>query len=212
MNKLQKWGGLAAITQAFIYIAAFIFYFAILEYPTSQEINHELEFLANNQLKLTIFNLITYVFFGVLLVVLNMAIHQRLKVDSPTLTNLAAIFGFVWVVLVIASGMIANIGLVSVIQHSELQPDRAMTIWLTVQIIVEGLGGGNEIVGGLWVLFISLAGLSSTKLTNYVCYLGLLVGLSGISTIYPAEILTEIFGLSQIIWFLWIGISLCRKG
>ncbi|NQZ28168.1 MAG: hypothetical protein HRT55_17845 [Colwellia sp.] len=31
------------------------------------------------------------------------------------------------------------------------------------------------------------------------------MGLAGILTIYPAEVLTEIFGLGQIVWFVWLG-------
>ena len=30
----------------------------------------------------------------------------------------------------------------------------------------------------------------------------------GIATTYPDEIFTEIFGLTQIIWFIWLGVSL----
>ena len=86
-----------------------------------------------------------------------------------------------------------------------------MLIWSSVSIISEGLGGGNEIVGGIWVLLLSFIALKGGLFSKPLIFLGILVGLSGILTIYPLEISTEIFGISQIIWFLWIGVFMFRK-
>lgn len=65
---------------------------------------------------LSTINLISYVLLGILLAVLVVAIHQKIKDDLPNLSILASIFGIIWVGLVLASGMIANIGLASVIE------------------------------------------------------------------------------------------------
>jgi len=70
------------------------------------------------------------------------------------------------------------------------------------------LGGGNEIVGGLWVLLLSIAGLKGSHFSRALNYLGIFIGLVGVATIYPADLLTEIFGLGQIIWFAWIGFAM----
>jgi hypothetical protein len=42
-------------------------------------------------------------------------------------------------------------------------------------------------------------------------YLGYFVGIAGIATIYPDELFTEIFGVSQIVWFIWLGICLLTQ-
>lgn len=157
---------------------------------------------------LSVVNLVMYVFFGVLLAVLVLALYYRFKNRALVLSQLAAVFGFIWVGLVIASGMITNIGLAAVIKLSVNEPAQAMSLWLTVNIIVEGLGGGNEVVGGLWLLLLSCAALKSYQFSKRLNYFGLLIGLAGILTIYPADILTEIFGLGQIVWFVWLGISM----
>ena len=149
--------------------------------------------------------------FGIILSVLVLAIHQRLKSKSQFLSNLTSIFGLVWVGLVIASGMIANIGLNSVLDIGVNEPENAMLIWSSISIVSEGLGGGNEIVGGIWVLLISTIAIKENFFTKPLNILGIIVGIAGILTIYPLEIFTEIFGISQIIWFLWIGISMIRK-
>ncbi len=209
---LQKIGGLSAIFEALIYSTAFVMYGGILVYPNENAgVVEELQFLSDNYLTLSILNILSFVLFGILLAVLVLSIHQRLKNQAENLSKLGAIFGIIWVGLVIASGMIANIGLNTITEMGLSNPEQAMTIWSSVAIITEGLGGGNEIVGGMWVLFISLAALKAQDFPKALNYLGLLVGMAGILTIYPLDLFTEIFGLSQIVWFLWLGIFMMRK-
>lgn len=208
---LQKIGGLSAIFEALIYIVAFIIYGGVLVYPSENDTAIEkLEFLSENLLVLSVLNFVSLVLFGILLAILVLSIYQRQKKQDSILPKLATIFGIIWVSLVIASGMIANIGLHAVTEIGVNDPEKAMVIWSSVNIITEGLGGGNEIVGGIWVLILSFAGLKTQCFPKTLNYLGLLVGLAGVLTIYPLDLFTEIFGLSQIIWFLWIGIFMIR--
>ena len=208
MNNLQKTAGVAALLEAAIYISAFVFFGAFWHFPAEGNSVQKFAFLAENQVSLSIVNLVMYVLFGILLAVLVLAINQRLKSKTPALSQIAAIFGVIWVGLVIASGMIANIGLSAALELSTKDPEQAMTMWRAIYAVVEGLGGGNEVVGGLWVLLLSIAALKGNELSNKLNYLGVFVGAVGILTVYPAEVLTEIFGVSQIVWFSWLGLSL----
>ncbi|MBW8183124.1 hypothetical protein [Shewanella nanhaiensis] len=210
MNNLQKIGCIAALFEAAIYISAFVFFGAFWDYPSSADDAQKFIFLTNNQLMLSIVNLTMYIVFGLFLAVLVLALHQRMKSKAPALSQLASIFGIIWVGLVIASGMIANIGLAAVIDLSTSNAEQAKTLLVVINTIVEGLGGGNEVVGGLWVLLLSIAGLKINELPKLLHYLGLFIGLVGILTIYPAEILTEIFGLGQVIWFSWLGLAMLK--
>jgi len=151
-------------------------------------------------------NFITYVLFGILLTVLVSALHERLKVRTQTLSQIAAIFGVVWVGLMIASGMISNIGIAAVLELAVKDPEQAMTLLRAINTVVEGIGGGNEIVGGLWILLLSIAALKGNELHKTLNYLGVFVGIVGILTIYPAGAFTEIFGISQLAWFAWLEI------
>ncbi len=211
-NRLQKIGGICAILEALIYISAFVFYGGFLVSP-SKNANavEKLNFLSDNYSSLSIINFVSYVVFGILLAVLVLAIHQRLKSYSPIWTKLASCFGIIWVGLVIASGMIANIGISSVIATGANEPESAMLIWSCIGIITEGLGGGNEIVGGIWVLLLSIIAWKGNFFSKPLNSLGILAGIAGILTVYPLEFFTEIFGISQIIWFLWIGFFMLRK-
>lgn len=211
-NKLQKIGGITAILEGLIYIFAFVIYGGVLAFPKADASSIEkLDFLSNNFITLSAINLVSYVMFGILLAVLVVAIHQRLKNDAPILTSLASLFGVIWVGLVISSGMIANIGLKTVVDLGANSSEDAMLIWRSVAIVSEGLGGGNEIVGGIWVLLLSMVAFKSKSFSKPLNILGLVVGIAGVLTIFPFEIFTEIFGLSQIIWFLWIGVAMRRK-
>lgn len=206
MNNLYKFGGIAAILEAVIYVSAFILFGAIWDFPSDASVVQKFVFLRENQVVLAVANFAMYVIFGILLAVLVLSLHERLSTKSKTLSQIASIFGLIWVCLVIASGMIANIGLANVVELSVSEPEQARTVWLTVNVLVEGIGGGNEIVGGLWVLLVSIASLKATVYSNKLNYLGVFVGLAGIATVYPADVLTEVFGLSQIVWFAWLGV------
>lgn len=211
LDNLQKAGGAAALIKAIIYLSAFVFFGAFWNYPTDADFAQELSFLAENQSILSMAYLIMYVLFGVLLAVLVIALHERLKKSASTLSQIAAVFGVVWVGLVIASGMIANIGLASVLELANSAPEQAITVWRTIGSVVEGMGGGNEVVGGLWVLLLSIAALKANQLPKLLNYIGIFVGTVGVLTIYPADLLTAIFGLSQIVWFFWLGVVLLRE-
>jgi len=211
MNNLQKAGGVAALLEAAIYISAFVFFGAFWNFPMDADSVQKFAFLAENQDVLSIVNFIMYVLFGIILAVLVLALHERLKLNTPIFSQIASIFGVIWVGLVIASGMISNVGLTAALELSTKDPEQAMTVWRTIYSVVEGIGGGNEIVGGLWVLLLSIAALKGKELHKTLNYLGLFVGTVGILTIYPAEVFTEIFGISQIVWFSWLGVSMLTK-
>lgn len=211
MNNLQKIGGAAALFEAAIYISAFIFFGAVWDFPSEASITQKLAFLKENQIILATVNLIMYVIFGIFLAILALALYERLKIKTKVLSQIATVFGLIWVALVMTSGMIANVGLAAVIELSVSEPEQARSVWLAVDTVVERIGGGNEIIGGLWVLLLSLAALKGNVFSTTLNYLGLFVGLAGILTVYPAEILTEIFGLTQIIWFSWLGLTMLQE-
>ena len=124
----------------------------------------------------------------------------------------ATAFGLIWAGLVIASSMIANIGHSSVVGLFSENHDQAVSLWLAIVTVQDALGGGNEIVGGLWVLLLSWAALRGSSLPKALNYLGVLVGLAGMLTVVPAfSVLMDVFGLSQIVWFAWLGIVLLRE-
>lgn len=212
ISESQKLGGICALIEAALYVTGFALFLTVLD-PSGYEGHvRKVEFLAQNQVAWYIANLLIYVVFGVVLVVLVLALHARLKNGSPAIVQTATAFGLIWAGLVIASGMIANIGNSTVLALFSENQDQAVSLWLAIVTVQEALGGGNEIVGGLWVLLLSWAALRAGELPKGLNYIGVLVGLAGILTAVPTlNVLMDVFGLGQIVWFAWLGIVMLRE-
>lgn len=214
MPNLQRWGGVAALVTA----ATFIFGIAMLltQLAPIAEDGDPLAtaaFLVDSQAALTLWYSVIYVVFGAFLVVLALALHERLAAGSKALMSVATVYGLIWAGLMFASGMVANVGLEAVVTMHEGDPDAAAALWTAVSTVLDGLGGGNEIVGGLWVALLSVAALRGGGLSKGLAYLGLLIGVAGLVTVIPGlSGLGIVFGLGCILWFLWTGIVLLRAG
>jgi hypothetical protein len=208
MKKLQKLAGISAISEALIYIVAFIYFGAFWSYPSAGSPTEKMAYLAENHFIFSTMYFLMYVVFGVFLAVLVTGLHEKLKHTNNPAIAIGTVFGVVWVGLVIASGMISNIGLAYAIDLMDASPEKAFDSWIIISLISESLGGGNELVGGLWVLLVSVVALQAGEFPRVLNYLGLIVGIAGIATTYPDDTFTEIFGVTQIGWFLWLGICL----
>jgi hypothetical protein len=154
-----------------------------------------------------------YVFFGFALVVLSLVLYDRLKSGTPALIQVGTAVGIIWAGSLIASGMVANAGLATVAALYAKDPAQAILTFQSIESVANGLGNANgEILGGVWTLLVSLAALRSGGLPKGVSALGLFVGAIGIITILPAlNDFTGLFGVGQIVWFIWVGIVLLRN-
>ena len=217
MDHLRRAGGIAALIAAATFIFGFWLYVTLLDSAKygAADVDPELHaaFLADHQTIMYLWYLIIYVVFGVVLVVLALALHERLKAGSPAMVQTATAFALIWAGLVIASGMVANIGTGVVVDLAGDDPAQAAAVWLALDVVVNGLGGGNEIVGGLWVLLISWAAVRSGGLPRTLNSVGMVSGAAGLLTVIPAfEVLGAVFGLGLIGWFVWLGIVLLNTG
>jgi len=214
MNDFQKMGGISALLAGATFVVGFVLIATILA-PIAGDLDpgQHVAFLMDNQAIMYTFNLIIYVAFGVFLVVLSLALYDRLKAGSPAMIQTATAFGIIWATLVIASGMVANIGTGGVVALFSTEPAQAATVWWAIDSVRNGLGGGNEIVGGLWILLVSWSALRARGFSRWLNYLGIVIGAAGILTLIPAlgEIGGIIFGLGSILWFLWLGLAMLRS-
>ena len=119
--------------------------------------------------------------------------------------------GLIWSTLVLGAGMIANVA-VERVYALAADPEAATSLWLTLHAVELGLGGGNEIAGGAWILTVSLAGLASGTFGRLVAIVGAISGAAGLATILPplGEIAGAVFGLGAIVWFVAVGAVLLR--
>jgi hypothetical protein len=154
-----------------------------------------------------------YVFFGVFLIILALALYDRLRSGAPALMQVATVIGIIWAGSLIASGMVLNAGIDPVVALYAQAPAQAALTWQGFEAVASGLGNGNgEILGGLWTLLVSVAALRAGGLPKGLNNLGVLVGVVGLISILPGLTdLVGVFGLSQLIWFVWLGIVLLRS-
>jgi len=128
--------------------------------------------------------------------------------------QVATVIGIIWAGSLIASGMVANATLTTIVALNATDPTQAALTWQGIEPVIDGLGNANgEILGGLMTLLISLAALRAGELPKGLNILGLGIGAVGIISLVPVltGTLGPVFGLGQIIWFIWMGIVLLRS-
>jgi hypothetical protein len=213
MKTLQKFGGFAALYLAIAYLIGIVLFLVVLDYPSITDPAQKVALLIEKQMVIFSTNLLMYVFFGVFLIVLSLALYDRLKSGAPAIMQVATAIGIIWAGSLIASGMVLNAGISPVVALYAKDPAQAALTWQVIESVASGLGNGNgEILGGLLTLLVSLAALRAGGLPKGLNILGFLVGAVGIISIFPGLTdLTGVFGLSQIIWFVWLGIVLLRS-
>lgn len=107
--------------------------------------------------------------------------------------------------------MIYNIGVSNVLDLRDVLPDQAATSWVAIETVSDDLGGGSELVGSVWVLLLTLAAWRSGRLPRGLNCLGLAVALAGLVTVIPAlSVFRYVFGIAQIPWFIWLGVTMIR--
>lgn len=216
MKTLQKFGGIAAL------IGAATNLFAIAMFITlgpkgfgSDDPVQLLSFLADNQAFMRVFDIIIYLLFGVSLIFLSLALYEQLKAGSPALAQAVTTFGLIYAVLVIVSGTLEISNLSTVVKLYSENPAQAATVWLTLDSVATGLGGGGgeTMVNALWILLLSCVALRARELPRVLNYLGLVVGVAGILTVLLTSLLlmAVVYGLGLIIWLAWLGIVMLRR-
>ena len=211
-KRQQKMGGLAALYLAGAFVVAMPFFLVFVKYPSVVEPVEKVALLLRNHDSMRVMYLITYVIFGIVLAVLALALHARLRDRAPALTQVATAVGLIWAVVLVASGMIFNAGMTAVVELHATNPAQAVSAWQAIEPVAQGLGGsGGELLGGLWVLLVSVAALRTGGLSRVLSWLGVAIGAAGVLSVVPVlQDLKYGFGLLVIAWFVWLGVVMLR--
>lgn len=211
---LQKTGGVAALTCAATYVFGFAFLvttLAPLGFGTNSiDGSAVVAFIQSQPGFLILWNTVIYIINAIALAVLVAALHGRLKADTPDFAMVTLVLGTIWATLVIGAGMIGNVGVERAAQLAQTDVTQAVQFWQTLHAVELGLGGGNEIAGGVWIGYVSLAGLLGRGMGRIAGGLGLLTAAGGLLTLFPAigDVAGAVFGLGAIAWFIAVGCSL----
>ena len=217
MKNLQKFGGIAALIGAATNLFALVTYIAFLT-PTGYGSNDPAQivaFLADNQEIMRVWYIIIYLVLGVGVIVLSLALYERLNAGSPALAQVVTTFGLIYAVLVIVVGTLEINNLSTVVKLYSANPAQAATAWLTLDAVVAGLGGGGgeTIVNALWFLLLSWVALRARELPRVLNYFGLVTGTAGIlMVVLPSLTLAAVvYALGLPIWLVWLGIVMLRR-
>jgi len=215
MGEIRKVGGWAALVAAATFVFGIVMFATVLtDYTTGDPTAEEsVAFLVDHQAAMYVWNVVIFIVFGLALVPLVLSLRERLKARAPGLSQVGAAFGLIWAGLVLAAGMVSNIAIGTVADLHDTDPAGAEPVWSALDSVQNGLGGGNEIAGGVWVLLVSWAALKTGVLPRALSYLGMAAGVAGLVTIIPPlEAVGAVFGIGLIVWFVWVGIVLLRDG
>ncbi len=210
MKTLLKTGGIAALLHGAAYIVGIVLgvtlIFPILDANPGQYV----AFVAENQALVYIWNLISYWGSAITLVVMALALYHRLKAGSPVLAQTATVFGLIWAALIIGSAnlMLRDSGVIASLYGKD--PAQAAALWPVLEAVENGIVSGNELVGSLWVLLLSIAALRTRGFGRAFNYFGIAISFAGILTIVPpfTETVRMIFGPGMIVWSFWLGAAL----
>jgi hypothetical protein len=208
----QRAGGVAALYLAAAYLVAMPYFLIVVDYPTAMDAaQKKVALLVANQNSMYVMHLITYVVFGIVLAALALALWKRLA-GSPSIAAVGGVVGLIWACMLVASGLVFNYGGAAVIELYDKSPAQAVSAWQAIEPVAEGLGSGQgELLGGLWVLLVSLAALRTAGLPKALNWVGILIGIAGIASASPVLLEARyIFGLLEIVWFIWVGIVMFR--
>lgn len=108
--------------------------------------------------------------------------------------------------------MVLNVGFGSVVDLHGTDAAQAESLWLAVDAVADGLSGGMEIAGPVWILLASVAALRAGALSRPLNHLGVVISVAGLFTIVPglADI-AIVFGPGLIVWLGWVGIGMYRE-
>ena len=210
MNRSRTPAAVSAILLALIQVFAFYYFAKLWAFPYDGNATDKMGYLYHHQTTILIVNILASLGFGCLLSMLLAELHHKLKQFNSPLASIGFLFGAIWIGMLVAGGMLSNAGMLHALEMflSTFEADDPLRFWETITVIVKGIGGAGTAAGGIWILLVSVCALEAEVFSKPLGYLGLFTGLAGVATVYPDDLLGEIFRAAQIVWLIWLGVAL----
>jgi len=211
MTPLQKLGGVSAFVAAGTFVFGLLMALTTLNgYVTAPDPADAVAELLEHGSMLALWNTVITIVFGVVMVPLALALRDRTAgTPGDTLGRIGAVFGVMWATVIIAAGMVIGVGLTAVSDLAVTDAAAAESLWLAVDTVGNGLGGGNEVIGGVWVILVSVSTWIARAIPRWMSVIGVVAGGAGLVTMVPGLAdAGAVFGLLMIVWFSLVGIAL----
>ena len=207
----QRAGGVAALYIAAAYLVAMPYFLIVSDYKNLVDPAQKVTSLVANQNSMYVMYLVSYVVVGIVLAALALALWKRLA-GSPNIAAVGGAVGLIWACMLVASGLVFNFGAAAVVELYDKSPAQAVSAWQAIEPVADALSSGQgELLGGLWVLLVSVAALRTGSLPKALNWLGILIGIAGIASVVPPLLdAIYVFGLLEIVWLIWLGVVMLR--
>ncbi|KYN82461.1 hypothetical protein ATY35_19585 [Vibrio cidicii] len=158
--------------------------------------------------KYIIWNLMVYFIYGVFLLSSSVAMYLLSSGKNKFLRLIFIFTGTIWSCWMFVSASIAIETVQYISEIVFINEKLAVETWNTIRILLEAFGGGNEILGGFWVILFSLL-IKIDGIISIVCRnVGFLVFFIGIATAFTnSNYVESLFGIAIITWFLLATLS-----
>jgi len=193
-------------------LAAIPYFLLVVDYPSASTAAEKVALIVGNYPSMYAMYLVTYVVFGLALGVVALVLYDRLRGDAPFVARAAVVVGLLWSAALVASGLVTTYGMTTVEALAKTDRAQAALAWQAIEPVALGLGGaGGELLGGLWVLLVSWVVLRGGALSKAFGWFGVVIGVVGLASVVPPlHDAAIVFGLLQIVWFVWLGVALLR--
>jgi hypothetical protein len=212
LRQRRRAGGVAALYLALALLAAIPYFLLVVDYPGAETAAEKVALVVENYASLYPVYLASYVLFGIAVGVLALALHDELRGSAAFPVRIATLTGLLWSFALVASGMVFTYGMTAIEALAATDRAQAVVTWQAVETVALALGGaGGEVLGGLWILLVSLLALRGRGYPTALGWLGVVVGVVGLASVVPPlHDLAVAFGLLQIPWLVWLGLVLLR--
>jgi len=211
-RQLKSFAGAAFIGMALCYITLFIIYGAILSTPVEANTAEKIAYLIENKGLFNFTYVLGYVLFSCLLCFCVYVIGGLYRQVSQPAMAMATLFGYFWVVVLLCTGMVGISSHELLASYSTSNPAAADVTYYARNLLTESLGGGIEFIGGMWLLLFGAVSWRHGLLSKSLSAFTLVKGVIGVATLFSAEsVLRDLFGITGIVWFLWMGIVMIKK-
>lgn len=211
MTSFKKLAVISAVYSGLSYIGGIFVYLQLLKYDSATSASEQLNIISSNPILVHITTLHIYVIFSFGIILLATYLYLKLKNEQPILGLLSLITGVLWATILIASGFI-SMAVTTLLMDGTATSDLAVA-WQTIDIISNALGGGNELIGGVFTGLLSLAMYKARYSGVVTSILGALVFIGGTISALPylADIGIGIFVISQILWFFSLAKDISKN-
>jgi hypothetical protein len=211
-RNLKPLAGAAFIGMALCYITLFAIYGAVLSTPADVSTAEKIVYLIENKGLFNFTYILGYVLFACLLCFCVYVVGGLYQQVSQPAMAMATLFGYFWVVVLLCTGMIGISSNELLASLSTSNPAAAEAIYYARILLIESLGGGIEFIGGVWLFILGAVSWRHGLLSKSLSVFTLAKAVIGILTLFCADsVLRDLFGITGIIWFIWMGIAMIKK-